>query len=151
MGAATIDLPTPEVAAESREALRSLEKLDRTRASENVRLRAKRDKTSVDVTIPHTAYTLLLEILGHLANGAAVTIVPITAELTTQQAADLLNVSRPHLIGLLESGAIPYHKVGTHRRIRAEDLFAYQKYQRARSRDALRELARLSQELELEK
>jgi len=78
------------------------------------------------VTVPREAFDLFLEILGQMANGNAVTIVPVHAELTTQEAADLLNVSRPFLIGLVEEGKLPCRKVGTHRRIRYADVLAYQ-------------------------
>jgi len=70
---------------------------------------------------------LLVQLLGHLQKGDGVTFVPISKQLTTQQAADILNVSRPFLIKLLEAGKIPFDKVGRHRRIRARDLFDYKR------------------------
>ena len=77
------------------------------------------------------------------------TVVPHHAELTTQEAADILNVSRPHLVQQLEAGAIPYHKVGTHRRIKMSDLMVYRKKSREQSRDTLQQLADQAQELGL--
>lgn len=86
---------------------------------------------------------VLLELLRHIGNGDTVTLVPISQRLTTQQAADILNVSRPYLISLLEAGKIEHEKVGRHRRIRAEDLFRY-KAERDSTRDkALSDLAAL--------
>ncbi|MGH8571699.1 MAG: helix-turn-helix domain-containing protein, partial [Gammaproteobacteria bacterium] len=96
------------------------------------------------------AFEHFLEILGHLANGNAVTIVPVHAELTTQQAADYLNVSRPYLIGLLEAGKIDYHKVGTHRRIKFADLIKYKENDYASRRADLAELTAEAQRLGLD-
>ena len=81
---------------------------------------------------------LLVQLLGHLQKGDGVTFVPISKQLTTQQAADILNVSRPFLIKLLERGEIRFDKVGRHRRIRAQYLFAY-KRKRETERDAAME------------
>ena len=95
------------------------------------------------VTLPTTALRLLVEILVQMAEGNAVSIIPIRAELTTQEAAELLNVSRPHMVSLVESGEIPYRKVGSHRRILAKDVLAY----KARIDEArLKTLAELSEQ-----
>ena len=101
------------------------------------------------VTLPKTVFELLRQLVGDLARGRAVSIVPVHAELTTQQAADLLNVSRPFLIKQLQAGKIPFRKVGTHRRIRMEELMAYRRQQSRERREALDEMARVSQKLGL--
>jgi excisionase family DNA binding protein len=79
------------------------------------------------IELPAGAVTLLLDILGVLASGQGVTLIPEAAELTTVQAADLLRVSRPFLIKLLDEGKIPYRKVGKHRRLRGEDVLNYKR------------------------
>ncbi len=99
------------------------------------------------LSLPASVYTLLRQLVHDLARGKAVTVLPIHAELTTQQAADLLNVSRPFLIRLLEAGDIPFHRVGTHRRIRVEALMEYRRRRSEERRRILGELAREAQEL----
>lgn len=101
------------------------------------------------VTIPREVAGLIAEILAQLAAGRVVAAYPMHAELTTQQAADFLNVSRPHLVKLVDEGVIPYHKVGTHRRIYFKDVLAYRARQEEESRAALDELSRVSEELGL--
>ncbi|MEV2244528.1 helix-turn-helix domain-containing protein [Streptomyces sp. NPDC049970] len=97
------------------------------------------------LVLPREAVELLASLLAHLGAGRAVSIVPSDAELTTQQAADMLNVSRPFLIGLLEAGEIEYRTVGTHRRITASSLLEYKRQDDRRRRLAADELTRLGQ------
>lgn len=91
---------------------------------------------------------VVIDLLGLLARNNMVTIVPTGAELTTQQAADLLNVSRPYLSSLLKDGTIDHIQVGSHRRVRLEDLMAYKARRDAGRRGALREMARLGQQFD---
>lgn len=99
--------------------------------------------------IPSVAYELLIDILSQISQGNAVTVVPVQAELSTQQAANLLNVSRPYLIKLLESKEIPYRKIGKHRRILAQDLYQYKADIDAKRSQSLDELTALTEELNL--
>lgn len=101
------------------------------------------------LVIPRPTAILFAQILDALADGKGVQIVPKDMELTTQQAADLLNVSRPYLITLLESGKIPFRKVGRHRRVTFEALMEYKRHDDAERRAAADELASLSEELDL--
>jgi excisionase family DNA binding protein len=101
------------------------------------------------LVVPREAAVLLAQILGYLASGEGVTVMPDAAELTTQQAAEFLNVSRPYLIKLLETGEIPFRLVGTHRRVRFRDLREYKNRDDLERRRAADELTQLSQELGL--
>jgi excisionase family DNA binding protein len=102
-----------------------------------------------EIRLPYSILKVLMEVVHEMARGNAVRVMPIHAELTTQQAAELLNVSRPFLVSLLEQGEIKYRKVGTHRRILLEDLLVY-KDRRDRERlSALDELAKEDQRLGL--
>jgi excisionase family DNA binding protein len=104
------------------------------------------DEHGEPLTVPRPAVELLARVLAHMAAGQGVSIVPSQAELTTQQAADMLNVSRPYLIGLLERGEIEYRKVGTHRRIKAASLIEYMREDDRRRSEAADELHALTQE-----
>jgi excisionase family DNA binding protein len=99
------------------------------------------------VKLPLSAARMLIRILEEMARGNAVTLIPVHAELTTQEAAELLNISRPSLIQLLDEGKIEYRRVGTHRRIRFEGLMKYKRAAEAARRAALKELAAYDQEL----
>lgn len=107
------------------------------------------DETCETITVPREALRLFIELLNQMAQGNIVTLFPIHAELTTQEAADLINVSRPFLVKQLEAGEIPFRKVGKHRRIKFQDLIDYKKKMDVSRNDALNELATLDQELGL--
>lgn len=101
------------------------------------------------LVIPRATVVMFAQILDLLAQGHGVQIIPKEVELSTQQTADALNVSRPYLIGLLESGRIPFRKVGRHRRIRFDDLMDYKRQDDLSRRVAADKLAEFSEDLDL--
>ncbi|MDP2402024.1 MAG: helix-turn-helix domain-containing protein [Coriobacteriia bacterium] len=106
------------------------------------------DETGAHVEVPEQVYRLTREVLSIVAEGGTAAVVEVEHDLTTQAAADILGVSRPHLIKLLDQGEIPYYKVGSHRRLAVGDVLAFKK-RRDAQRQALKELTELSQELGL--
>lgn len=144
-----LDIPTQETVHAAEEAVRELSVATGPQKPSRVELRVEGDSDR-SVVVPTEAFELIVDILTHLANGHGVTVLPVEAELTTRQAADLLNVSRPHLTKLVDAGEIPHHRVGTHRRIRLDDLVAYKRRRDEARRDALRELTREAQDLGIE-
>ncbi len=102
-----------------------------------------------EVELPESAYRALRDAVHQLGQGHAVAIVPVHTELTTQEAAEMLNVSRQYLVRLLDRGDLPYHRVGTHRRIRFGDLMEYKHRRDQARREGLRRLTRLSEDLGL--
>lgn len=101
------------------------------------------------ITIPESVYQVLRKVVHAMALGQAISIAPQEHEMTTQQAADILNVSRPYLIKLLEQGEVPYIKVGSHRRVRHEDLISYKQQRDAKRSNYLDELIQESQDMGL--
>ena len=143
------NLPTAQDIVLARESGRVLSTMLLTRA-DTQQIDFHDDQGSVrPVRIPTSALRLLLEVLTEIAQGNAVSIIPIHAELTTQEAADVLNVSRPFLVQLLEKGDIPFHKTGTHRRVRYQDVMDYKNSIDGERRKALAELAAQAQELDM--
>lgn len=96
--------------------------------------------------IPESAFRALQAVVRGMAAGKTITVIPSNRQLTTQQAAEMLNVSRPHVIKLLDQGEIPYSKTGTHRRIEVADVLAYRQARAGRRREQLREITRMSAE-----
>jgi excisionase family DNA binding protein len=141
--------PTEKISALAADASRRLFRVMGSSQKETCVVRFE-NAPNEPVVLPAAAVRMLGALLAELAKGNAVTLMPHHAELTTQAAADLLNVSRPFLVGLLESGQLPYHKVGTHRRVLFADLMIYKRRRDEQSEAALGELASLSQDLKLD-
>ena len=142
--------PTPEDALLALESSRRLTKFLAAKPKKLLRVRiGPENEPEESISIPVTAFRLLNSILTEMAKGNAVTLIPVHAELTTQQAAQILNVSRPFLIEQLEKGVIPYRKVGTHRRVMFKDLMEYKQTMDHNRLNALEELSAIDQELGL--
>ncbi|MEV7786253.1 helix-turn-helix domain-containing protein [Streptomyces sp. NPDC088106] len=153
MGTATGRKIEPGV-VDARDAQRALRRingyLSRTaHSNEDIQVHLETGATDEALVLPRPVAEMFASMLAALANGQGVQIMPVDAVLTTQQAADMLNVSRPYLIGLLESGEIPYKLVGRHRRIRFADLRQYLREDDAKRKEAADELMELDQELGL--
>lgn len=99
--------------------------------------------------LPTALYDLLVTVVGILESGSGVTVVPLGTELTTAETAELLNVSRPHVIKLLEAGEIPFHKVGTHRRVLLEDVLKFREARNVQFNDAMAKLHDITEQLDL--
>ena len=106
------------------------------------------DKVVMEVS--SHALELFRELLEKIEEGTGVEIVRQDQELTTSEAAEILGVSRPYLVDLLEDGEIPFHKVGSHRRVQASDVLEFKRLRRQRSRDAMKELAQEDRKLDVE-
>ena len=124
--------------------------LDHSKAS-SIAVRGDVERSDDDpvLRLPPAVLRFLAEILGTLAKGQPVSVVPREMEMTTQEAANMLNVSRPFLVKLLESKAIPFHKVGVHRRVRFQDLMTYKDKNTAAAETALDDMIAQAQKLDL--
>jgi len=142
-----MSVPTEEEAELALESSRQLSRLlgDKKRQFEVfIKPKGREEET---ITVPLVAFRLFANMLTEMAKGNAVTLVPVHAELSTEQAADVLNVSRPYLIKLLENDVIPFRFVGTHRRVRFTDVMAYKQAIDAKRHAVLDELAAEGQKL----
>jgi excisionase family DNA binding protein len=143
------ELPTESEATLARESGRQLSLHLKTKEeAQSIRVIDQEGEHEA-VRIPTAAFRLLIDILSEMAQGNAVSLIPVHAELTTQEAADILNVSRPFLVKLLDEGAIPHHKVGKHRRVRYQDVMDYKTSIDRERRKALDELTAQAQELNM--
>lgn len=147
MGSTQSRLPTEEEIASAKAYSRELAKYaDKS----SVRMKLVSDgQSSDDFVLPGHLVELMLRVATEVSMGNGVSILPIHTELTTQQAANLLNVSRPFLVSLLDDGSIPHRKVGSHRRVLAQDILTFQEDQRRDREAALDELAELSDDMGL--
>jgi excisionase family DNA binding protein len=141
-------VPTREDAARAKAVQVALERGGANGAALNVHVNAAGKETALD--LPPLVTEMLRDILKTIAAGKAVSLVPVEAEITTQQAATILNVSRPYLVGMVEKGLLPARMVGNQRRLPLQDVLAYKADNRAKRREALAELAAHDQALGLE-
>jgi excisionase family DNA binding protein len=140
----SMSLPTDKEISLAAESSRKLSAYIKSTAHPAFQL-MKKGKNVETILIPPDALRLLNAILLQMAKGNAVTLIPVHAELTTQEAADLLNVSRPFLVNLLEEGKIPFRKVGSRRRVFAKDVLRFKEETDKKRLEILEELANEAQ------
>ncbi len=139
-----VPLPTQEEVEQAKVSSRTLSKyadVDRVQLS-----LPGSNAESDELVLPGRVLQTLLDVLSEISQGNAISLIPYRQEISTQNAANLLNVSRPFLVSLLEKGEIPFHKVGAHRRVPLEDVLAYKERTDKLRNQALDELTALSQE-----
>lgn len=137
-------LPTPQEMKQAQESSRTLSKYA---SAEHVHVTVRgSNKESDELILPGHVLQILLDVLAEMGKGNAISLMPIHQELSTQEAAALLNVSRPFLVGLLEKNAIPFRKVGAHRRVLLRDVIAYKDSIDQKRGQSLDELTALSQQ-----
>lgn len=141
-------LPSDQDALLARTAQLALERSETLDQALHVHINAAGSEVTT-LDLPPVVTRLLMDILKETAAGKAVSLVTVDAEITTQEAADLLNVSRPYLVGLIEKGLLPARMVGNQRRLPLQDVLAYKAENRAKRHKTLDEMAALDQELGL--
>jgi excisionase family DNA binding protein len=141
-------IPTAEEAILAREVSRALERQPSEHTLSLLVTAAEHEATTLQ--LPQGAASLLTEILKQMAEGNAVSLMPVEPEITTQQAANLLCVSRPYLVGMIEKGELPARMVGNQRRLPLKDVLAYRLENQAKRRAVLDEMSALHQEMGLE-
>lgn len=142
-------IPSAAEALLAREVSRALEQRNAAEQTLSLLVTATENKMTT-IELPKSAASLLIEILKQMAEGNAVSLLPVEPEITTQQAADLLCVSRPYLVGMIEKGELPARMVGNQRRLPLKDVLAYRQENQAKRKQALDELSAYDQELGLE-
>jgi excisionase family DNA binding protein len=140
-----LSLPGPKEVESAELIDKELSSLIEMEGGHEIMLVFRKGGKDVELPFPSLALNLLMRIMEQMALGNCVKLMPIHAELTTQEAADILNVSRPYVVKLLEKEEIPFHKVGSHRRIKLEDLMGYKEKMLSESKKARERLAILSQ------
>ena len=151
-GVRELELPDQSEAEQAADAVAKLTTFLRAHPTPTARVQLVTDDPDgeTQVVVPAVAFRFFVDILAELANGNAVTVAPVHAELTTQQAADLLNVSRPYLIKLLEERRIPYRRVGNRRKVMLVDLLSYKRQDDAHREQILDELTQEAERLGLD-
>ena len=145
---ALLEAPVHAAADEEQDIERLRGRIDDIYSHEGKALLISADTNIEAVELPASAFDALRRVVEAMSQGQTIVLMPFGKELTTQQAADMLHVSRPYVTKLCDAGDLAFHRVGTHRRIRIEDVLAYLE-QRANERQRhLRELTQLSEELE---
>jgi excisionase family DNA binding protein len=147
-----IELPDQMEATQAADAVVQLTAFLRSHPTPTTRVQLVSDTPdgTTTIVVPSVAFAFFVDVLTELANGNAVTVAPVSAELTTQQAADLLNVSRPFLLKLLDERTIPYRRVGNRRKLLLTDVLTYRSKNEALRREIADELTREAQALGLD-
>jgi excisionase family DNA binding protein len=133
-----------KISTQAQDALRVL---DKSLHNKKARFSIHEESSDKNARLPKPAVDLMVRILSELAHGNAVTVIPFKAEFTTQQAADLLNVSRPYFISLLKAGKIPFRKIGTKRRVLYSDVLSYKHREAEDAKKIIDDLAAEAQKL----